>query len=221
MFPPTVPSSPPSSYFDHDLWAAHHEALNLFFGLGDDFHALTQVDTLVVDKTGKVLCHYFPDKLLQFTNIQKLSEALFTFTKTKSKKSEPSRRFRNGATEATHHGFHCYRRQTWKFFATTNEYLLQCLKPLLCYVEFIYQTQHFSIWCNVRRKLPIACGLFYTVWTTVVVNQDYSEWHFDPQDCGLTAIVYIGEFIGGELLLGKPCDLKILVGNMDLIFFHI
>ena len=72
----------------------------------------------------------------------------------------------------------------------------------------------------MRKNLPLSCGLFDTVYTTVVVNQDYSEWHYDPQDCGLTAVVYIGEFIGGELLLGRPCNLKITVGNMDLIFLN-
>ena len=98
-------------------------------------------------------------------------------------------------------------------------FLLYC-KPLLLYVESLFQAHHFSTWCQVRNDLPVECGLFGTVWTTLVVNLDYPEWHFDPQDCGLTAIIYFGEFYGGEFLIGSPFNLKIEVRNLDIILVN-
>jgi hypothetical protein len=49
---------------------------------------------------------------------------------------------------------------------------------------------------------------FRTFWTIVVENPSFSEWYFDGRDFGLTALLYFGDFSGGELLLGNPSTLS-------------
>jgi hypothetical protein len=62
--------------------------------------------------------------------------------------------------------------------------------------------------------------LFGTFWTTLVENPSFSEWHFDRENFGLTALLYFGNFSGGELLLGNSFNFKLLVQNWDLLFLR-
>jgi hypothetical protein len=54
----------------------------------------------------------------------------------------------------------------------------------------------------------------------VVHNPSFSNWHFDPGDFGLAALLYFGEFTGGEIQLGPPFCETILLGNLDLVFIN-
>jgi hypothetical protein len=72
----------------------------------------------------------------------------------------------------------------------------------------------------MRLQLPSQYGLFGTVWTTVVHNPSCSQWHFDPGDFGMAALLYFGEFSNGELELGAPFSKTVPVRNGDLIFIN-
>jgi hypothetical protein len=54
----------------------------------------------------------------------------------------------------------------------------------------------------------------------VVENPSFSKWHFDRRNFGLTALLYFGNFSGGELLLGNPFNFKLLVQNWNLLFLR-
>src|SRR5262249_12430955 len=122
-----------------------------------------------------------------------------------------------------HHGYHHFaqdRKYYWKLFQETKLPTLLFLKPLLLRVERILQLYHHDIWKQVREKVPALYGLFGTIWTTVVVNSGSSTWHIDPEDQGLTALLYFGNFSEEQLNLGHPVNIRIPVQNMDLIFLN-
>jgi hypothetical protein len=41
----------------------------------------------------------------------------------------------------------------------------------------------------MRLQVPLNYGLFGTLWTTMVHNPSFSNWHFDPGDFGLAALL--------------------------------
>jgi hypothetical protein len=49
-----------------------------------------------------------------------------------------------------------------------------------------------------RKQIPENFGLFGTFWTMVVENPSFSEWHFDRGDFELMALLYFGNFLGGN-----------------------
>jgi hypothetical protein len=54
----------------------------------------------------------------------------------------------------------------------------------------------------------------------MVINQSPSVWHYDPGDIGLTAVLYFGDFIGGELKIGPPLNSILPVLDGDVIFLN-
>jgi hypothetical protein len=54
----------------------------------------------------------------------------------------------------------------------------------------------------------------------VVHNPSFSNWHFDSGDFDLDALLYFGEFTGGEIQLGPSFCKTILLGNLDLVFIN-
>jgi hypothetical protein len=47
-------------------------------------------------------------------------------------------------------------------------------------------------------------------------NPSFTNWHFDPGDFGLAALLYFGEFSGGELQIGPPFCKTVQLENLDL-----
>jgi hypothetical protein len=72
----------------------------------------------------------------------------------------------------------------------------------------------------MRKQVPRNFGLFGTIWTAVVHNPSYSQWHYDPKDFGLVALLYFGEFSGEELELGSPFSKTISLQNFDLVLLN-
>jgi hypothetical protein len=46
--------------------------------------------------------------------------------------------------------------------------------------------------------------IFGTIWTTMVHNPSFSNWHFDPGNFSLDALLYFGEFTKRELQTEYP-----------------
>jgi hypothetical protein len=46
----------------------------------------------------------------------------------------------------------------------------------------------------MRLQVPWNYGIFGTIWTIVIHNPSFSNWHFDPGDFGLAALLYFGKF---------------------------
>jgi hypothetical protein len=46
------------------------------------------------------------------------------------------------------------------------------------------------------------------------------NWHFDPGDFGLAALLYFGEFSGGELQIGLSFCKTVQLENLDLVFVN-
>ena len=95
-------------------------------------------------------------------------------------------------------------------------FLLQC-RPLLSFLEQIYKIAAFTTWQDIRQAVPPNFGLFGTIFTTIVVNTDAGMWHYDPLDTGFTILIYFGDYREGELLLGKPVNLKIPTACSDIV----
>jgi hypothetical protein len=87
-------------------------------------------------------------------------------------------------------------------FQETSRNFLKSVKPFLFYVEEVLLKVCWEKWSQMRLQVPLNYGLFGTLWTIVVHNHSFSNWHFNPGDFGLTALLYFGEFTGGELQLG-------------------
>jgi hypothetical protein len=52
----------------------------------------------------------------------------------------------------------------------------------------------------------------------MVHNPSFSNWYFDLGDFGLAALLYFGEFTGGEIQLGPLFCKSIPLGNLGLVF---
>jgi hypothetical protein len=51
-------------------------------------------------------------------------------------------------------------------------------------------------------------------------NPSFTNWHFDSGDFGLAALLYFGEFSGGELQIGPPFCKTVQLENLDLVFVN-
>jgi hypothetical protein len=72
----------------------------------------------------------------------------------------------------------------------------------------------------MRLQVPWNYGIFGTLWTTMVHNPSFSNWHFDPGNFGLAILLYFGEFTRGEIQLGPLFWKTIPLGNLDLVFIN-
>jgi hypothetical protein len=132
-----------------------------------------------------------------------------------------NRRHHKGDTLSVHHGYHYFRvGMVWQLFRETDVNLLESMRPLLKHLEALYKAIDFTTWCLVREKVPSGFGLFQTIFTTIVVNADTTTWHIDSEDLGHTALVYFGDFKGGELQLSKPISLQVPVQHGDIVFIN-
>ena len=109
----------------------------------------------------------------------------------------------------------------WTLFQETSLSFLKSLKNHLSYVEEVLMRVSWKEWAQMRKQLPQNFGLFGIIWTTVVHNPSSSQWHFDPKDFGLVALLYFGEFSGGELKVGYPASKTISVQNFDLVLLKV
>jgi hypothetical protein len=169
------------------------------------------------DAGGLTIFVFLPERM-------KNHDSQFLGFSTKLKKHKyHSRRHEIDSFYATHHGFRFCSAggtQTWKLFQETSIPFLKSLRGLLIHVEKLLLAFCPSEWRLQRKQIPKNFGLFGTFWTTVVENPSFSEWHFDRGDFGLTALLYFGNFSGGELLLGNPFNFKLPVQNWDLLFLR-
>jgi hypothetical protein len=128
-----------------------------------------------------------------------------------------------GGGDATHHGFYCFNShgtQKWTLFHKTFWNFLKSLKPLLFLVEQILISVCWMVGLEICLQLPSWYGLFGTIWTIMVYNPSCSEWHFNPGDFRIAALLYFGEFSNKELELGAPFSKIVPVRNRDLIFIN-
>ena len=64
-------------------------------------------------------------------------------------------------------------------------------------------------------------GRWHPERTTVAINKSSKcEWHIDTNDIELTALLYFGDFRGGELKLGQPFNIEVPLENGDLQFLR-
>jgi hypothetical protein len=89
-------------------------------------------------------------------------------------------------------------------FQETSLNFLKSVKLLLFYVEEVLLRVCWEKWFQMRLQVPWNYGIFGTLWTTVIHNPSFSNWHFDPRDFGLATLLYFGEFTGEEIQLGPP-----------------
>lgn len=137
--------------------------------------------------------------------------------------SKTNKRFRSGDYHTLHWGYHSRPQNGsmhWTLFTETNIALLKQLKQQIIQLDRTLQKYHLSDWKKKRAHVPPQHGLFGTVWTSLAINYSPCQWHVDKKDVGLTALVYMGDFEGGEVKLGLPFDVQIPVQNEDLVFLQ-
>jgi hypothetical protein len=71
-----------------------------------------------------------------------------------------------------------------------NLNFLKSLKPLLFYIEEVLLRVCWDQWFEMRLQLPRNYGIFGIIWTIVGHNPSFTNWHFDPGDFGLAALLY-------------------------------
>jgi hypothetical protein len=123
--------------------------------------------------------------------------------------------------DATYNDFHCLNSQgtqQWTLFHETSCDFLKSLKPLLFLVEEILIIVCWKVGLEMRLQLPSWYRLFGTLWTTVMHNPSCTQWHFDPGDFRMVALLYFGDFIDGELELGAPFCKTVPIKNGDLVW---
>lgn len=216
IFPSQFPSAPPGSYFNSGnnlAWVHHHQQLKDFFSTFPCL-PIPRKDQLWRDSQRNLLFVYLPGRLpvrsLDCYFFPKLRPAPYH-----------SRRHTAGTPKATHHGYHRVMSEKipkWALFHETCLDFLQSIKSLLLFVEETLIRTLKPEWDIMKKNVPPGFGLFGTVWTTAVHNPSYSEWHYDPGDLGVAALLYFGDFSGGELELGYPVSKTIPVSNFDLVF---
>lgn len=129
------------------------------------------------------------------------------------------RRFEAGQFGGRHHGFHQYFGR-WKLFSETNILFLRTMKPLILYLSKLYKNLFYNDYKEAQKKVPKGWGLYGTIFTSVALNKDATNWHKDTKDTLWTILVYGGNFSGGELILGTtpPCKLQVKKG--DIVFLR-
>lgn len=217
VFSGQFPSAPPNSFRSPiDTWTPFHKQLDSSFS----DHLFHKVDTLHQewrDCEGERFLIYLPQQL-PFQFRFDLTEYIWPAPKSK----QACRRFPVGAIPGSHHGFHSFKSKTqglqWKLFHGTDRTLLFKCKPLLLYMEDLYQQFAPEIWSKCRSNIPQGFGLFGTIWTTVVINVSDCVWHYDPRDQGFTILLYFGAFQQGHLRLAPPIQLDVPVQPNDIVF---
>lgn len=218
-FPELFQSSPPGSYFNsgnNAAWVEHHRKLEGHFS-GFSFSIFPREPRLLKDSQGLTIFGFLPEQLKNCN-----SDFLRFLPKLKKHKYH-CRRSEIDSFQATHHGFRLCSSggiRTWKLFHETSIPLLKSLRGLLIRAEELLLAICPSEWLRQKKHIPKNFGLFGTFWTTVVFNPSFSEWHFDGEDFGLTALLYFGDFSGGELLIGNPFNFKVPVHSWDILFLR-
>lgn len=218
-FPELFPSSPPGSYFnsgDNGAWREHHRKLTRHFS-AFPFTIFSREPKLLKDSQGLSILIFLPERMRNWDS------HFFPFFPKLKKHKYHGRRQEIDSFKATHHGFRLHSSdgiRTWKLFQETSIPFLKSLKGLLVHVEDLLLAFSSLEWLQQKKQIPQNFGLFGTFWTTVVHNPTFSEWHFDRKDFGLTALLYFGDFSGGELLLGNPFNFKVPIQKWDLLFLR-
>lgn len=84
-------------------------------------------------------------------------------------------------------------------------------------MDYLYRMYAPKVWMRYRSEVPEGYGLFGSIWTTFVINFSSCSWHYDPRDHGFEALLYFGDFQGGELRLASPMDLDVPVQQKDIV----
>lgn len=126
------------------------------------------------------------------------------------------RRHRKGFRKPYHMGFYEQNlkgslHRTWKLYEATDKNLLRLFKPILQVLSETIEPFLEDLPC------PKKFGLFGTIFTTIVVNFDISEWHVDPKD-KFAILLYFGDFSQGCLCVGPPINKKIPVSPFDFLW---
>jgi hypothetical protein len=195
------PWSPPESYFnsgDNGAWVTHHEKLKKYFSQFP-YEKVPQEEQLWKDGEDSIIFIFLPGRL---TNVGQN----FTPFLPKLKVSRYHLcRHEAGTLKATHHGFHVLNSKEiahWTLFQEIFLNFLKSVKPLLFYVEEVLLRVCWEKWFQMRLQVPWNYGIFGTIWTIVVHNPSFTNWHFNPGDFGLAALLYFGEFTREEIQLG-------------------
>jgi hypothetical protein len=213
------PLAPPGSYFNlgnNSAWVSHHQKLSTYF-LKFPSQQVLRKNQLWKDLENTIDFIYFLGKLQQcsldyFKVLPKLQLIRYH-----------SCQFQLGCYKATHHGYHraiLEGTPKWTLFQETSLTFLKSLKIHLFYVERVLMTVSWREWEQIRKQVPRNFGFFGTIWIAVVHNPSYSQWHYDPKDFGLVALLYFGEFSGGELELGSPFSKTLSLQNFDLVLLN-